>query len=100
MEGMGNSGNYKRFEWLNINSCERNYNELYKMVKDNFSLEEPTKKSLISIEDSKAIDKLKTTCQKVGGHYEVGLLWKKELQYLHEIYNNAYKCLMYSNKKY
>ncbi|GBP02981.1 hypothetical protein EVAR_69129_1 [Eumeta japonica] len=62
----GNSGHPNQEEWLNIHhcDCEKRYNELHNMVKKNFNIEESTNKPIMSAEDSKAMDILKTTCQK------------------------------------
>ncbi|XP_075150658.1 uncharacterized protein LOC142224756 [Haematobia irritans] len=98
----GPHGKGQQTTWLNIHTCEceKNYNELHKLVKEQFNLEESASKSLVSTEDPKSIETLRTTCRKVDDYYEVGLLWKNHVSKLVESYDNAYKRLMCLNKKF
>ena len=98
----GCNGGTQKSTWLNIHTCdcERKYNELHQLIKDNFHLEATPEKSILSKEDAKSIELLKNSCRKVGERYEVALLWKTEMQQLPESYNHAYKRLMCLQAKF
>ncbi|XP_073821397.1 uncharacterized protein [Musca autumnalis] len=93
---------YRQGSWLNIHhcDCEEKYNELHQMVKENFNLEDSSVKTVVSAQDSRSMNILKTSCQKVDGRYEVGLLWKYNVKQLPESYNNARKRLTCLQKKF
>ncbi|XP_073814325.1 uncharacterized protein [Musca autumnalis] len=93
---------YRQCSCINIHhcDCEEKNNELHQMVKENFNLENSSVKTVVSAQDSRSMNILKTSCQKVDGRYEVGLLWKYNVRQLPESYNNARKRLTCLQKKF
>ncbi|XP_036334764.1 uncharacterized protein LOC118745419 [Rhagoletis pomonella] len=69
------------------------WQELHDIVKDNFNLDAVKSQNLQSTEDKRAIDILDQTCVKVGGRFEVGLLWRSDENALPESYTNAFRRL-------
>ena len=69
----GYNGGTQKSTWLNIHTCdcERKYNELHQLIKDNFHLEATPEKSILSKEDAKSIELLKNSCRKCSSFLKV-----------------------------
>ncbi|XP_075145994.1 uncharacterized protein LOC142220640 [Haematobia irritans] len=102
LQGCG-SGVRKSFS-LNIHTCacEDRYKNLHDEVKEYFALEVAQEKTLLSLEDQKAMQILENNVIRKGQQFEVSLLWKDENPVLPESYEVAchrLKCLQKKFKK-
>ncbi|XP_052835157.1 uncharacterized protein LOC128251924 [Drosophila gunungcola] len=78
---------------FSMHHCQCNWEEIDKTVKESFNVDSVTPRTLRSIDDEKALQILDSTCTKVDGHYQVGLLWRHTNPILPESYNSAMKRL-------
>ena len=76
---------------LNIHRCSCDWEKLHEEVKNSFNLEPVSSRSIISDEEQRSMRILDETCQRTGGKYEVGLLWKNDEVAMPESYGNALK---------
>ncbi|XP_070854714.1 uncharacterized protein [Drosophila suzukii] len=88
IQGSANSNRH-----VSMHHCDCNWRELHDEVKEQFNLESISPKKLLSSEDKRAVEILEQTCQNKCGKYEVGLLWRNDLQKLPESRTTALKRL-------
>ncbi|XP_044316262.1 uncharacterized protein LOC123037810 [Drosophila rhopaloa] len=88
IQGSANSNRH-----VSMHHCDCNWQKLHEEVKEHFNLESISPKKLFSSEDKRAVEILDQTCQNKCGKYEVGLLWRNNIQRLPESRITALKRL-------
>ncbi|XP_070140453.1 uncharacterized protein [Drosophila kikkawai] len=82
-----------------MHHCDCNWQEFHDQVKEQFDLEVISPKKLLSSEDKRAVEIVEQACQNKSGKYEVGLIWRNDLEKLPESRATALKRLQCMRKR-